>query len=77
MILDQIIYFYIIGKTGHFPLVGNFKEENLQIFGNNYAIFHLKNLLAFFLLFFRVFSHKTDKSKENEPKAKNILLFQK
>jgi hypothetical protein len=38
-IADQIIYFYIISKTGLFPLAGNFKEQNLQIFGNNYAIF--------------------------------------
>jgi hypothetical protein len=67
-LIDQIISCYIIGKTGLFPLVGNFKEQNLQIFGNNYAIFYLKNLLAFFVVFPSF--HKTDKSEAKEPKAK-------
>jgi hypothetical protein len=30
----------------------------------------LKKIIGIFLLFFRVFSHKTDKSEAKEPKAK-------
>jgi hypothetical protein len=30
----------------------------------------LKHFIGIFLLFFRVFSHKTDKSEAKEPKAK-------
>jgi hypothetical protein len=74
MILDQIISFYIIGKTGLFPLVGNFLEQNLQIFGINYAIFHLKILLAFFCGFSEFSATKQTKVKQKSQKQK---LFQK
>jgi hypothetical protein len=72
MILDQIISFNRNGKTGLFPLVGNFKEQNLQIFGNNYAIFYLKILLAFFCCF-----SEFSATKQTKVKQKSQKLFQK
>jgi Leu/Phe-tRNA-protein transferase len=74
MIYDQIISFYIIGKTGLFLLVGNFKEQNLQIFDNNYAIFHLKNLLAFFLFFSEFSATKQTKVKQKSQKQKDLAV---
>jgi hypothetical protein len=55
-------------------LVGNFKEQNLQIFGNNYAIFHLKILLAFFCCFSEFSATKQTKVKQKSQKQKDLAV---
>jgi hypothetical protein len=54
-------------------LVGNF-QENLQIFSNNYAIFHLKNLLAFFGCFSEFSATKQTKVKQKSQKQKDLAV---
>jgi hypothetical protein len=63
-----------MGKTGLFPLVGNFKEQNLQIFSNNYAIFHFKILLAFFCCFSQFLATKQTKVKQKSQEQKDLAV---
>jgi hypothetical protein len=68
---DHIFLYNWQNSSGLFLLVGNFKEQNLQIFNNNYAIFHFKKFYWILFVVFTSFSHKTDKSEAKEPKAKS------